>query len=451
MTETAQGTTPEQAAAAVRPRKRLPLTGIRIADLTAVWAGPYATRLLADMGAEVIKVESSESPDLLRSLHMQPPGTERDYNRSAYFNHNNRNKLGSSIDLARPGGKELFLQLVAVSDVVIENFRADVLDRLGLGYDVLRAVRPDIVLVSMPGHGKTGPEAGYIAYGTNVEQLAGLVSITGYEGGEPHKSGISYGDPIAGTAAAGAVMAALLYRRRTGRGQWVDLAQREGLTTLLGEYVVHYSMTKRVPGPEGNGHPSWAPHGVYRCAGPEGPLDEGQGSASQTSNDRWVAIAVRNDGEFTALCKAIGCPELASDARFADGLNRHRNREALDEPITAWTSKRTSIEAATLLQEKGVPAAPVESPAQLLDEDPQLRERGFFEEVTHRDAGTWRMERPVWRFSEAPAHIRTPGPGFAEHNQFVFESLMGLGEAELARLRANAVIGDAPNMAVHGR
>src|SRR5579884_2582240 len=260
-------------------RRRLPLAGVRIADLTAVWAGPYATRLLADMGAEVIKVESAGAPDLLRALAGPMPGVERTYNRSAYFNHNNRNKYGCSIDLATPAGKQLFLELVSISDVVIENFRADVLDRLGLGYEVLRGIRPDIVLVSMPGHGKTGPEAGYIAYGTNVEQLAGLVSITGYEGGEPHKSGISYGDPIAGTMAAGAVLTALLYRRRTGRGQWVDLAQREALTGLLGEYVVHYSMTRRLPERTGNSHPAWAPHGVFPCAGPGERVDADQASA----------------------------------------------------------------------------------------------------------------------------------------------------------------------------
>jgi crotonobetainyl-CoA:carnitine CoA-transferase CaiB-like acyl-CoA transferase len=420
---------------ASRPRKRLPLTGIRIADLTAVWAGPYTTRLLADMGAEVIKVESPGSPDLLRTLSMLPPGTERAYNKSAYFNHNNRNKYGASIDLSTPRGRDLFLELVRVSDVVIENFRSDVLDKLGLGYEVLREVRPDIILVSMPGHGKTGPEAGYIAYGTHVEQLAGLVSITGYEGGEPHKSGISYGDPISGTAAAGAVMVALLHRRRTGRGQFVDLAQREALTTLLGEYVVGYSMTHCLPTPTGNAHPAWAPHGVYPCAGP----------------DQWVAIAVRDDEEFAALGTAIGRQDLATDPRFVNGLARHRNRRDLDEPIAAWTSRRSSEDAASELQAAGVPAGPVESYKELIEDDPHLRERGFFEEVTHRDAGTWRMERPVWRFGDAPAHIRINAPAFAEHNGFVFQSLLGFGDAQMQTLAEAGAIGDEPDLAAHSR
>jgi crotonobetainyl-CoA:carnitine CoA-transferase CaiB-like acyl-CoA transferase len=418
-----------------RPRKRLPLAGIRIADLTAVWAGPYATRLLADMGADVIKVESPGSPDLLRTLSMLPPGTERAYNKSAYFNHNNRNKYGASIDLSTPKGRDLFLDLVQVSDVVIENFRADVLDKLGLGYEVLRTARPDIILVSMPGHGKTGPEAGYIAYGTHVEQLAGLVSITGYEGGEPHKSGISYGDPVSGTAAAGAVMTALLYRRRTGKGQFIDLAQREALTALLGEYVVGYSMSRRLPVPAGNSHPAWAPHGVFPCSG----------------SDEWVAIAVRTDREFEALCRVVGQPELASDPRFADGLSRHRNRAELDEPIGVWTAQRSAEAAAEALQAASVPAGPVESFKQLLDDDPHLRARGFFEEVTHQDAGTWRMEGPVWRLSDTPAHIRRNAPAFAEHNRLVFHSLLGLGDAELQELERTRAIGNEPDLAAHSR
>ena len=418
-----------------RAGRRLPLSGVRVADLTAVWAGPYATRLLADLGAEVIKIESPGSPDLLRTLSMLPPGTERAYNRSAYFNHNNRNKLGCAIDLAHDEGRRLFLDLVQNCDVVIENFRADVLDKLGIGFDVLRRARPDIVLVSMPGHGKTGPEAGFIAYGTHVEQLAGLVSITGYENDVPHKSGISYGDPVSGTAAAGAVLAALLYRRRTGRGQWIDLAQREALTTLLGEYVVSYSQTGRVPGPTGNSHPAYAPHGVFRCAG----------------DDRWLAIAVRSDAEFAALCSVIGRPELAHDARFADGLSRHRHRAALVEPITNWTQTRDAFAAAKELQQAGVPAGPVESYKDLLENDEQLRERGYFEQVTHVDAGAWRMDGPVWHFNASQPHVRINAPRFGEHNDRIFNQLIGAAPERLQRLSEQHVIGDEPDLSFHGR
>ncbi len=245
--------------------KPLPLEGIRIADLTMVWAGPYATRLLADMGAEVIKIESLAVWDQLRGLGSLPPDTPRLYNKSAYFNHNNRNKYGATFNLRHPRGKELFLELVKQCDVVMENYRAEVMDRLGLSFDELRAVKPDIILVSMPGHGKTGPERDYVAYGTNVEQLAGVVSLTGYEGEEAQKTGISFGDPMAGTAAAGAVAMALHYRNRTGRGQFIDLAQREALSTFVGAQMVGYSMNHELPERLGNKHPYHAPHGVYPC------------------------------------------------------------------------------------------------------------------------------------------------------------------------------------------
>jgi crotonobetainyl-CoA:carnitine CoA-transferase CaiB-like acyl-CoA transferase len=194
-------------------------------------------------------------------------------------------------------------------------------------------------------------------------------------------------------------------------------------------------MTGRLPEPTGNSHPAWAPHGVYRCA----------------DQDQWVALAVRSDAEFTALCSVIGRPELATDPRFADGLSRHRNRAELDAPITAWTSERSPLAAAEALQAAGVPAGPVESFRQLVDEDPQLQARGFMEEVTHVDAGTWRMERPVWRFSDAPAHIRINAPGFGEHNEAVFAALLGLGQPELDNLTADGVIGDVPDLAAHGR
>jgi crotonobetainyl-CoA:carnitine CoA-transferase CaiB-like acyl-CoA transferase len=236
---------------------KLPLEGIRIADLSMVWAGPYCTRLLADMGAEVIKIESVRNYDLPRTFVFLPPGTERPYNKAAYFNHYSRNKLGVTINLAKPRGVALFKQLVKISDVVIENYRADVMEKLGLTYDVLKEVKPDIIMVSLPGHGKTGPEKDNYAYGTLMEQLSGLVSITGYRDGYIQRSGISYGDPIAGVAAAGAVATALHYRRRTGKGQFVDLAQRESLTRLIGEAVMDWTMNQRVQPCLGNRHHRW--------------------------------------------------------------------------------------------------------------------------------------------------------------------------------------------------
>lgn len=411
---------------------KLPLEGVRVADLTAVWAGPYATRLLGDMGAEIIKVESPQHPDLLRALGFLPHGTPNAWNRAAYFNHNNRDKFGCALDLASERGREVFLKLVAKCDIVIENFRADVLDTLRLGYEELKKAREDIILVSMPGHGKNGPEKDYVAYGTNVEQLSGLVSLSGYIDGPPQKSGISYGDPIGGAVAAGAAIMALLSRKRTGKGQYVEVAQREGLTSLIGEAVLGYEITKTLPQQLGNRHPFYAPHGCYPAAG----------------RDEWITIACRDDEEFATLCAVMERDELVDDPRFATAEARQCNQDALDDEIAAWTRGRDRGRLFQLLAENGVPAAPVLNYADLYA-DEHLRARGFFEQVWHRDAGTWDMERPLYRFARRPTRIRMNAPAFAEHNDYVFRDLIGLSAAEVAELEAEGVTARAPDMASH--
>lgn len=411
---------------------RLPLTGVRVLDLTMVWAGPSGTRLLADLGAEVIKVEAARSWDMLRSLHFLGGDVERAYDRSAFFHHNNRNKLACALDLSVPGGRELALRLAALSDVVVENYRADVLDNLGLGYETLRGVKPDIILVSMPSHGKTGPQAHHLAYGTNIEQLAGMAAMTGYPDRGPHKTGISFGDPMAGAMAAAAALMALIHRRLTGEGQWIEVAQWENLIHHVGEYVVAASMGYPSPGPRGNDHPTMAPHDVYPCRG----------------EDMWVAIAVGSDREFAALCDVIGRPDLARDERFSDVVSRWRHRGLLTEPIAAWTRGRTHYEAAEALQAAGVDAAPVLTIPELM-EDPHLNARGFWETVAHDPAGVWRMEGPLWRYGRTPGHVRTAGPNFGEHNEYVFRTLLGLAEREVEALQREGVIAETPDPAVH--
>ena len=435
----------------------LPLASVRVLDLTMVWAGPYGTRILGDMGAEVIKIEAVNFYDQLRNLGFLPPGTEVGWNKAAYFNHNNRNKLGCTLDLASARGRELFLGLVATADVVIENYRAEVLDRLGLGYETLRAVKPDIILVSMPGHGKSGPEKDYVAYGTNIEQLAGLVSLSGYLGGGPQKTGISYGDPMSGTAMAGAVALALIHRHRTGRGQYVELAQREMLMSLIGEYFVAHSMNGRQPPPLGNRHLFHAPHGVYRTRNaPWGMGNEPAGPASDSAFpiphspfvEPWIAIACEDDAQFASLCAVMGRPELARDPRFADEPARYHNQDELDALIGAWTAGLDKMEVFGRLQAVGVPCGPVQSAPEVFY-DPHPRARGFFERVAHPDAGVWDMEGPVYRLSRTLAHIRINAPRFGEHNAYVLEHLLGRPAAELPELEAADVIGTRPNMAVH--
>jgi crotonobetainyl-CoA:carnitine CoA-transferase CaiB-like acyl-CoA transferase len=368
---------------------------------------------------------------MLRSLHFLGGDAERWWNKAAYFNHNNRNKYGCTLDLQTARGRELALRLVAMSDVVFENYRADVLAKLRLDYDDLRAVKPDIVLVSMPSHGKSGPESNRVAYGTNVEQLAGLASISGYPGMGPHKSPIAYGDPNAGAIAAASALAALRHRDRTGEGQHVEVAQWEAMIGNLGEFVLGFGMDGELLESPGNRHISRV-QGVYPCA----------------DKDEWVALSAGSDAEFAALCGALGKPELARDARFADVVSRRRNHDELDAIIGAWTAGRSQLEAAQRLQTAGVPAAPVlRIPA--LMADAHLRARGFWESVAHADAGTWDMEGPVWRMSETPAHIRLPAPGFGEHNAYVFGELLGLSDADIAELETAGVTTTTPDTALH--
>jgi crotonobetainyl-CoA:carnitine CoA-transferase CaiB-like acyl-CoA transferase len=410
----------------------MPLDGIRVIDLTMVWAGPFGTRMLGDYGAEVIKVESPRQWDLLRSLGLIPRTEPRWYNKSAYFNHNNRDKYALALDLSDPRGKDVILRLCAVSDVLVENFRTDVMDNLGLTYEAVRAVNPNIIYVSMPGHGKTGPEKDFVAYGSNVEQLAGLVSLSGYEGDEPMKTGFSYGDPMAGTALVGAVATALRQRRLTGEGTYLELAQRENLTMFVGEYMVDYSMNRQERPPIGNRHALFAPHNRYRCAG----------------DDRWVTIACETDAQFAALCTLIGRPELTTDERFASNAARKANESELDAIIDAWTSARGHYEAMHLLQRAGVPAGAVLTTPELLA-DPHLRARGAWVGHTHPDAGTWEMEAPPWKLSRTPGHIRLPAPGFGQHNSYVLRDLLGLQEDQISELYAAGITSDDPDESLH--
>jgi crotonobetainyl-CoA:carnitine CoA-transferase CaiB-like acyl-CoA transferase len=392
--------------------ERLPLFGHRILDLTRIGAGPYATRLLADMGAEVIEVEAPNNGGLPRS---------------ATFSHVNRNKYACTLDLGQPRGRELFLRLAALSDVVIEDYRSEALEALGLSYDALRSAKADIIVVSPSSHGRSGPEEDFEADGSDIEALAGLTAISGYLGGGPQKTGIAYADAVAGIAAAGAVALALWHRRRTGEGQHVDVAGWESMVGLIGEHVVGCSMNRRLPQPMGNRHSSMAPHGCYPCAG----------------DDQWVTIAVEDDEQFAALCRAMGRPELAADTRFADVVSRYRNQEELDRIVGEWTRQLAPQAVTQALQAAGVAAAPVLGVPALFD-DAHLRARGFWESVSHPDAGTWDVDGVPWRLSRSPAHIRLPAPRFGEHNDYVLRGLLGLSEAEVREL-AGAGGGPGPS------
>ncbi len=402
--------------------KRLPLEGVRIADLTMMWAGPYATRVLAEMGAEVVKIESPRAWDNVRTLlpieHPQP------WNASWYFNDYGRDKKSLTLDLAQPRGRELFLRLVARCDVVIENYRADVLDKLGLGYEALRGARPDVILVSMAGFGKTGPERDLVGFGPIVEMMAGLSSLTGYgDDGVPYKTGISYGDPVGGLAAVSAVALALIRRRRTGRGVWIDLAQRETMSQMAGEAFVAASLRGEKPTHYGNRHPMWAPQGVYRVLG----------------DDQWLAISVRDDAEWRALARAIGAGDLAQLA-LAERRARH---DELDARIAAWSRAQDPQAAMEALQALGVPAARVLDTNDI-HWDPNLLARESWTFLPHPCMAPWPQPVSAWRLEEANPQPRRHAPLFGEHNREILCDLLGVPESELSALEAAHVIGTAP-------
>lgn len=401
--------------------KRLPLDGIRIADLTMMWAGPYATRVLAEMGAEVIKIESPRAWDNIRTLIPQP-GVADPWNSSYYFNDYNRDKKSLTLDLADPRGKGAFLRLVPHCDVVLENYRAEVLDNLGLGHDVLREAREDIILVSMAGYGKTGAERGHVGFGPIIEQMSGLASMTGYgDEGMPVKTGISYGDPVAGKAAVAAVVLALIHRRKTGEGAFIDLAQREVLSTLIGEAFVASSLRGEEPVHRGNRDGRYFAQGVYRCAGEE----------------QWVAISVRDAGDWERLCAVTGIVEhlgaMSNDARHAE----------IDRRIAGWCAWREPQEVFETVSRAGVPAGRVLD-TKTIHEDRHLEERRYWVELPHPRMHAWKQPRSAWQFIEARPGLQRHAPLFGEHNLEILGGLLGMSAEEIAELEAAGVIGGAP-------
>ena len=425
----------------------LPLAGVRVVDLTMVWAGPYATRMLADMGADVIKVEGVSHPDPIRASGMVAlSGVERPWDRVAYFNEYGRGKRSLPLELSRPEGKRALLELVRSADALIENYRVGVLDGWGLGPDVLRRERPDLVVVQMPGFATHGSERNLIGYGPTIEALGGLVQLSGYEDGPPQKSGISYGDPVAGVMAAGALLTALLRRQRTGEGAVVEVSQRDNLVGLIGEAVLEYSLTGRQPPRRGNRHRWMAPHGCYPCL----PLTDDAarplgrpGMQTGVATDRWLTLAVETDVQWQALCAVIGRPDLAADARYAGALDRYEHQDELDEAIRAWTQTQDDDEAAAALQAAGVPAAALRTPL-TLTQDAHLAARGFFREQDHPVAGRYRVAGPLWNLPNGEPRLRAAAPAFGQHRRDVLCDLLGLADSEVVALECDGITADAP-------
>ena len=402
--------------------ERLALEGVRIVDLSQQWAGPYATGLLSMMGAQVIKIESSKRPDGSRSYSSTLRRVFKGPDESPVFSQLNANKLDITLDLTQPRAVELAKELVKISDVLVQNFRPGVVDRLGLGYEVLQEIKPDIIMLSSSARGATGPERAYSGYAPCFAGLAGLAYITGYADGDPYPQAGRI-DLISATTSAFAILAALIHRQMTGRGQHIDLSSSESVSVLMGDVLMDYTMNKRVQQRRENRDDVMAPHNCYRCK----------------DDDKWVSIAVATDEEWEALCQSMGKPEWARDERFSDAYSRWHNQDELDRRISEWTENYTHYEVMELLQSVGVAAVPSFSSEEIYN-DPHLKERGLATQVEHPVIGKQSIINPPWRLSETPARIYRHAPLFGEHNEYVFGELLGMSTEEIARLKEEKVI-----------
>jgi crotonobetainyl-CoA:carnitine CoA-transferase CaiB-like acyl-CoA transferase len=414
-----------------------PLAGLRVLDFTTAWAGPFATRSLAFLGAQVIKVEPPGKLDSWRGAirggipERFPDGDpgERPYNRSSLFNTQSHDKLSLGLDVTRPGGREAVLALAREADLVVANFSSGVLDRLGLGYEVLAAVNPRISVIEMPAFGAGGPAAKHVGMGLTMEAATGMTGLMGYgdADGRPAVTGGTYLDPIGGLHGAAAALLALYQRDRTGRGARIEVAQTEAAAHWIGEFFLERLSTGHSPAPKGNQVRYAAPHDAYRCAGEDG----------------WVAIAVRDDGDWKRLCAAIGRDDLAADPRYASAAARREHAGELRAPLEDWTSGRDKGEAAAALQAAGVPAGPVSNGRDIAG-DPGLRAAGFMVSLEHPETGRHEYPGLAFRLDRTPGRIRSAAPCFGQHNRFVLSELLGLDDAAIAELYAAGTVADQP-------
>jgi crotonobetainyl-CoA:carnitine CoA-transferase CaiB-like acyl-CoA transferase len=392
-----------------------PLAGVRVLELTKVWAGPYVGKQLAFLGAEIIKVESAGSLDVTRIY-----GTD-DINKSPGFQSVNPQKLSATIDMKSKAGIALLLDLAAKCDIIVENLRPGAIDRLGLGYEVVKSARPDIIFVSMSMYGNDGPLAYQTGYAPCFVALGGLSALVGYEGEPPRGMNVRYADSTFGTAAAYAAVVALWHRRRTGQGQFIDVSAVECATSMIGDTILDFALTGHVAGADGNRHPEMAPHGAYPCQ----------------RND-WISIAVPSDAAWRALAAAMGEPALADDPRFSTHAARKANESALDMLIAGWTCNQDAKSLTLGLQKCGIAAAKSANSIDLIS-DEQLWDRGFYPTVSDGDGNMKPIVGPGWRMTDQAA-ITAGAPRLGEHNAYVFGEILGLSEEEQRRLIKEEVI-----------
>jgi crotonobetainyl-CoA:carnitine CoA-transferase CaiB-like acyl-CoA transferase len=409
---------------------QLPLSGIRVCDLTWIIAGPTATRVLADFGAEVIRVEHEQAVDAIRLGRPIVGESGPTLNNSGFFNYFNRNKKSILLNARHPEGMELLKQLIAASDVIVENFSSGVLTSWGLDYEALKAIRPDIIYCSISGFGHCGRDVNFTTWGPTAQALSGLTFMSGLPGKPPAGWGFSYMDHTAGYYGAIAIMMALHHRNQTGEGQHVDLSQVEAGIILGGPAVLDYTVNgrswRRDGMPPGNRawQPAVAPHNTYACAG----------------DDRWLALAVMNDAEWNALVRAMDEPDWAAAERFATNEGRLANQDELDARIGDWTADQHDYALMELLQAAGVRAAVCQKASDRFERDPQLKARGWWHQLPHAELGDCEYDGVAPKLSATPGQLRVASPLIGEHTWEVLRDVLGLSDEAIAEHHAAGVL-----------
>ena len=399
-----------------------PLEGIRVLDLSWVWAGPYCTLQLAHLGADVVKVESASRSDLGRRLPIYAPDAPRDLDSSGYFNQWGQGKRSLALDLAHEEAIDLLKRLIADCDVLTENFASGVMDRLGLGWEVLKEINPRLIMASISGYGHTGPWASYSAYGPATPPISGLSAVSGYVGGDPQEVGLALGDPASGLTAAVGICAALISREQTGQGQHIEISLWEATSVLTGEAWLHHALRNESLPRMGNRDIQMVPHGCYATQ------EEGS----------WISIACANDSEWQALCSVFS-PGLADDPRFRTAEERKAHEDELDPLLTEWVATQSRWPLTEKLQAVGVPAFPAVTTEELVA-DPHLADRGFFEKIEHPKVGARVHAGIPWLFSEADNGVKAHAPLLGTHTDEVLIERLGVSPKQISAWRESGLL-----------
>jgi benzylsuccinate CoA-transferase BbsF subunit len=403
---------------------KFPLSGVRVADFTWIGAGSFTTKLLADFGAEVIKIESADRLDSLRVSRPFKDGVEG-VNRSGYFSDRNSSKQSITLNLKHSEGQALARRLISVSDVVANNFTPGTMEKFGLGYDAVREIRPDAIYLAMSMQGARGPDSSYLGYGLTIGALTGLQHVSGLPDREPAGTGTNYPDHIPNPChAAFATLAALRHRRRTGEGQYIDVAQTEPTIALLGPTILQYTANGIDASRTGNERQHATPHGVFPCAGA----------------DRWIALSIRSPAHWNALLDVLEASGWLRDSRFNCAEQRRESRLEIESAIQRLTRERDANVLMAQLQAQGVPAGTVRTARDIVEDDPQLRHRGHWVTLDHPEMGNSLYNAPPFRISETGVTPSRPAPLLGQHTDEVLHGLLGLGADEIARLRKDGAL-----------